>query len=71
MGGANMACSAIVARTTNDGLTYLRGRYSARVDWVSETNEADTFESVREATRAALVLPGQLRAFALPLGKAA
>lgn len=54
-----------MARTTGNGLAYLSGR-AGRADWVSKAYEAETFMSMREATRAALVLPGYLRAFALP-----
>jgi hypothetical protein len=66
MMGLTMSSSAIVARTTKNGLAYLSGRTSGG-DWVSKTYEAETFMSMREATRAALVLPGHLRAFALPV----
>jgi hypothetical protein len=61
---------AIVARTTSTGLAYL-ARGGGRLDWASAEAEADTFLSVREATRAALTLPGKLRAFALPIRPAA
>ncbi|HEY1427519.1 MAG TPA: hypothetical protein VGF50_12670 [Caulobacteraceae bacterium] len=61
-----MASNAIVARTTVNGLAYLGGRASGD-GWVSKAYEAETFMSMREATRAALVLPGNLRAFALPV----
>ena len=62
-----MASSAVVARSTADGgLAYLKG-VSAGAQWVSKAYEAETFSNVREATRAALVLPGHLRAFALPM----
>lgn len=64
--GLKMALNAIVARTTDNGLAYLSGR-AAGEDWVSKTYDAETFMSMREATRAALVLPGHLRAFALPI----
>jgi hypothetical protein len=66
-----MASIAIVARSTdNGGLAYL-ARRSMRLDWVAEAAAADTFVNVREATRAALTLPGKLRAFALPVRQAA
>ena len=61
-----MASSAVVARSTANGLAYLRARRPG-ADWVSKAYEAEMFVSVREATRAALVLPAHLRAFALPL----
>ena len=63
-----MASIAVVARSTANGLAYLRlGRRKA--DWVSKAYEAETFVNVREATRAALVLPAHLRAFALPMAR--
>lgn len=61
-----MASSAVVARSTANGLAYLKGPRSGAY-WVSKAYEAEMFDNVREATRAALVLPGHLRAFALPL----
>jgi len=61
-----MASSAIVARSTTDGLSYLKDGRSGS-GWVAQTREADVFMSMREATRAAMVLPAHLRAFALPL----
>ena len=60
-----MSSTALVARTTGDGLQYLVRRRD-RSDWARSEGEADVFLSVREATRAALTLPGRLRAFALP-----
>ncbi|HVM98663.1 MAG TPA: hypothetical protein VMT68_00495 [Caulobacteraceae bacterium] len=65
-----MALSALVARSTRNGLHYL-AKPSARRDWVTEASDAETFANVREATRAALFLPGKLRAFALPVASAA
>ena len=65
-----MISSAIVARSTGNGLAYLKSRPSS-ADWVSKAYEAETFMSMREATRAALRLPGQLRAFALPMASEA
>jgi len=61
-----MSSTAIVARTNGGGLQYLVRRRD-RSDWAATEGEADVFQSVREATRAALTLPGRLRAFALPL----
>ena len=60
---------AVVARSTGNGLQYLR-RQSANCVWVGEVCEAEAFTGLREATRVALELPGQLRAFALPFGSA-
>jgi hypothetical protein len=56
---------ALVARTGVNGLEYLctpRGQ----VTWSASSNGAVRFPTVREATRAALRLPGRLRAYALP-----
>jgi hypothetical protein len=56
-----------VARTTPFGLEFLsRGR--GRFDWATTERDADTFQNIREATRAALHLPANYRAFALPIG---
>lgn len=35
--------------------------------WTEDLASATAFDSMREATRAALRLPGSIRAFALPL----
>jgi hypothetical protein len=61
-----MASNAIVARTMGSGLAYLCGQASGK-SWVSKAFEAETFMNMHEATRAALRLPGHLRAFALPV----
>jgi hypothetical protein len=60
-----MTSSVVVARSKLDGLEYLA--QGARVDWTEASERAQRFETVRDATRAALRLPGRLRAFALPL----
>jgi hypothetical protein len=60
-----MASSIVVARTKQDGLEYLTG--TERVDWSEATEMAVHFETVREATRAAMRLPSRFRAFALPM----
>ena len=44
-------------RMTDDGVIY----------WIDDQDGATPFASMREATRAALRLPGSLRAFGLPL----
>jgi len=44
-------------RMTDDGVVY----------WIDDQDAATPFASLREATRAALRLPGSLRAFGLPL----
>ena len=38
-----------------------------RARWTDDLAAATTFESMREATRAALALPGGLRAYSVPL----
>ena len=60
-----MASSVLVARTKPDGLEYLA--QGARVAWTDASDLAQHFENVREATRAALRLPGRFRAFAMPV----
>src|SRR5579863_4834721 len=54
-----MSSAAIVARNTVHGLAYLR-RTAGRSDWARAESDADTYHTVREATRAALRLPGRL-----------
>jgi hypothetical protein len=61
-----MSSAAIVARTTPIGLEYL-ARSGGKYDWATTEGDADTFQNVREATRAALHLPAAFRAFALPV----
>ena len=61
-----MASSVVVARTKPDGLEYL-AQDDARVTWTEASQMAARFQNVREATRAALRLPGRFRAFALPM----
>ncbi|HET6971287.1 MAG TPA: hypothetical protein VFH92_09190 [Phenylobacterium sp.] len=60
-----MAQSIVVARTKPDGLEYLAE--GARVEWTDLSNAAVRFQTLREATRAAMRLPSRMRAFALPL----
>ena len=59
-----MALAAVVARTKLDGLEYLTD--SALDAWTSASDLATRFETIREATRAAMRLPSRFRAFALP-----
>ena len=59
-----MATSVVVARTKTDGLEYLAE--GARVVWTDVEQAAMQFQTVREATRAAMRLPSGLRAFAMP-----
>ena len=61
-----MASVAIVARTSVGGLEYMVSKQRG-LEWAGAEREADRFESVREATRAAMRLPSRLRAFALPV----
>lgn len=60
-----MASSAIVARTSLAGLEYLVRRPKG-FDWASTERDADHFQNIREATRAAMRVPSRFRAFALP-----
>jgi hypothetical protein len=60
-----MALAAVVARTSPQGMEYLV-RETGRAEWAVSAQAAARFQNLREATRAALRLPGRLRAFALP-----
>lgn len=60
-----MASSVVVARSKSDGLEYLAD--GAKVVWTDAANGAAQFQTVREATRAAMRLPSRFRAFAFPL----
>ena len=64
-----MASSVVVARNTADHLEYLAPD-SARVAWTDAADLAQHFQSVRDATRAAMRLPSRFRAFALPVVEA-
>jgi hypothetical protein len=61
-----MASIALVARNNSDALEYLV-ETSGRPLWASTPGTAARFATIRDATRAALRLPGSLRAFALPM----
>jgi hypothetical protein len=60
-----MANAAVVARTRLNGLEYLV-QTTGTTEWAVNAQLAARFETVREATRAAMRLPSTLRAFALP-----
>jgi len=60
-----MAFAAVVARTSQNGLEYLV-RDQGPLEWGMNAALAARFENLREATRAAMRLPGALRAYALP-----
>jgi hypothetical protein len=60
-----MAFAAVVARTSPQGTEYLV-RDAGRAEWALSTQAAARFQNLREATRAAMRLPGRLRAYALP-----
>jgi hypothetical protein len=60
-----MASLAVVARTRSDNLEYLV-RAAGPAEWAVSADVAARFENLREATRAALRLPSNLRAFAMP-----
>jgi hypothetical protein len=59
---AIVACHPFSARSES----YLRLTTDGAVVWQADPSSATSFASMREATRAALRLPGALRAFALP-----
>lgn len=59
-----MVSSVLVARTKPDGLEYLLR--AAPVAWTDASDLAQHYQTVRDATRAALRLPSRFRAFALP-----
>ncbi len=61
--------SAIVARTKLEGLEYLVQDHG-RLDWAANERDAERFQSLRDATRTAMRLPGRYRAFALPVSEA-
>ena len=61
-----MASSVVVARTNADHLEYL-AQDDARVAWTDVSDLAQHFQTVRDATRAAMRLPSRFRAFALPV----
>lgn len=60
-----MAPSVVVARSKPDGLEFLAE--DARVLWTDASQMAQRFDTVRDATRAAMRLPSRWRAFALPI----
>ena len=60
-----MASAVVVARNKLDGLEYLAD--GARGVWTEASDLATRFQTVREATRAAMRLLARLRAFALPV----
>lgn len=62
-----MASLAVVARNSSDRLEYLV-RKAGPAEWAANAEVAARFESLREATRAAMRLPANMRAFALPAG---
>jgi hypothetical protein len=61
-----MAFAAVVARTSPQGMEYLVQTARGRNEWALSSQAAARFMNLREATRAALRLPSNLRAFALP-----
>jgi hypothetical protein len=60
-----MAYAAVVARTSPRGMEYLVHE-TGRAEWAPVAQAAARFETLRDATRAALRLPSGLRAYALP-----
>jgi hypothetical protein len=65
-----MSVAAVVARTTDNGLVFLADS-PGKLGWATAERDAATFQSSREATRAASRLPAKLRAFSLPVRNAA
>lgn len=61
-----MSSSVVVARSNLDRLEYL-ALGDARVAWTDASELAQHFQTVRDATRAAMRLPSRFRAFALPV----
>jgi hypothetical protein len=61
-----MAFAVVVARTSLNGLEYLE-RETGRARWGDSAQRAIRFQNIREGTRAALRLPGSMRAFAFPM----
>ena len=60
-----MALLAVVARTRLNNLEYLV-RDAGPAEWAVNADVAARFQNLREATRAAMRLPSNLRAFAMP-----
>jgi hypothetical protein len=60
-----MASVAVVARTRPTGLEYLV-QHKGRTEWAVNEQVAARFDTLRDATRAAMRLPSSLRAYALP-----
>ena len=60
-----MATVAVVARTKLNGLEYLAD--GAHTAWTEASHLAAKFQTIRDATRAAMRLPSRFRAFALPV----
>ena len=61
-----MALAAVVARSSAKGVLYLVSNLG-RCEWAESAALAARFQSFRDATREAMRLPGDLRAFALPI----
>lgn len=61
-----MHSAAIVARSKLDHLEYLV-QSAGQIDWACSESDAFIYQNTRDATRAALALPGKFRAFALPV----
>lgn len=60
-----MAFAAVVARTSPKGMEYLV-RHAEKAEWALSAQGAARYDTLREATRAALRLPSSFRAYALP-----
>ena len=56
-----------VARTGIGGKLTFLAAHTKRTRWTADQRSAESFRDLREATRAALQLPGKFRAYALPI----
>lgn len=63
---AHLALVSRPVREADSACQYLVITPSGRWDWTTDAEVATTFASMREAARAALRLPGSVRAFGLP-----
>ncbi len=62
-----MASFAHVARMNQTSLEYMTTAKDGRTGWALASQDAEVFDTLRDATRAALRLPNRERAFALPV----
>ncbi len=67
----HMALVARAGARRDEPELYLRLSGAGAPTWTADPDDAQVFASMREAARASLRLPGDLRAFALPRGSEA